>query len=64
MLSFACIWAIESSTLTDTSLNALKKKVIICTTIEPPYQMQVQGQPLTGVSVEIVQLMLKRQGLT
>ncbi len=63
MLSFVGFWAMESGAQTDTDLQSLLKKVIICTTIEPPYQIQEQGHPLTGVSVELVQLMLKKAGL-
>lgn len=47
----------------DAELSALLSKVTVVTCIEPPYQMQEEGRPLTGVSVELVQMMLKEAGV-
>ncbi len=47
----------------DADLHALLSKVTVVTCIEPPYQMHVGGGPLTGVSVEAVQLMLREAGV-
>ncbi len=43
-------------------LKALLSKVTVVTCIEPPYQMQEKDRPLTGVSVELVRMMLKEAG--
>ncbi|TXT40183.1 MAG: amino acid ABC transporter periplasmic protein [Comamonadaceae bacterium] len=43
----------------EVDLKELLSKVTVVTCIEPPYQMQEEGRPLTGVSVELVQMMLK-----
>lgn len=47
----------------DHELDALLSKVTVVTCIEPPYQMQENDRPLTGVSVELVQMMLKEAGV-
>lgn len=44
-------------------LKALLSKVTVVTCIEPPYQMQEEDRPLTGVSVELVRMMLKEAGV-
>ncbi len=62
MLSVLGAWAARCEARPDAELNALLQKVTIVTCIEPPYQMQEKGQ-LTGVSVELVQLMLKEAGV-
>jgi len=56
-------WATPSEAQTDADLKALLEKVTIVTCVEPPYQIQEQDQPLTGVSVELVQAMLKEAGV-
>lgn len=47
----------------DPELDALLSRVTVVTCIEPPYQMQENDRPLTGVSVELVQMMLKEAGV-
>jgi len=47
----------------DSDLDALLSKVTVVTCIEPPYQIQQKDRPLTGVSIELVQMMLKEAGL-
>ena len=39
-----------------------KETIQIVTTHEPPLQIEVKGQQLTGVSVEIMRLLLKEIG--
>lgn len=56
-------WAAENKTSPGADWHAALQKITIVTCIEPPYQMQEPGQPLTGVSVELVQLMLKEAGV-
>ena len=47
----------------DSNVKALAQKVTIVTCVEPPYQIQEQGQPLTGISVELIQMMLEEAGV-
>lgn len=47
----------------DSDLDALLSRVTVVTCIEPPYQMHENDRPLTGVSVELVQMMLKEAGV-
>jgi len=47
----------------DSDLKALLSKVSVVTCIEPPYQIQEKDRPLTGVSVELVRMMLKEAGV-
>jgi len=47
----------------DSDLDALLSKVTVVTCIEPPYQIQEKDRPLTGVSVELVQMMMKEAGV-
>lgn len=47
----------------DAELNALLSKVTVVTCVEPPYQIQEKGRPLTGVSVEAVRLMMQEAGV-
>jgi polar amino acid transport system substrate-binding protein len=47
----------------DSGLEALLSKVTVVTCIEPPYQIQEKDRPLTGVSIELVRMMLKEAGV-
>jgi polar amino acid transport system substrate-binding protein len=63
MLSVVGGWATGSLAQTDADLKALLQKVTVLTCINPPAQMQEEGQPLTGVAVELVQMVLQEAGV-
>lgn len=66
LLAMSCVtFCLEAASAGqgDADLNALLSKVTVATCIEPPYQIQEEGRPLTGVSVELVQMMLKEAGV-
>ena len=44
-------------------LKALLSTVTVVTCIEPPYQIQEKDRPLTGISVELVRMMLREAGV-
>lgn len=52
-------WTATAGAQINANVKPLLQNITIATCIEPPYQMQEQDGALTGVSVELVQLMLK-----
>lgn len=56
-------WQAARADQGNADIHALASKLTVVTCIEPPYQMQETGRPLTGVSVELVQMMLKEAGI-
>lgn len=63
MSSVMLSWQAARADQSHADIKAPLPKIAVVTCIEPPYQMQEAGRPLTGVSVELVRMMLKEAGV-
>ncbi len=63
MCSLMLSWPAARADQSHANIKAPLPKITVVTCIEPPYQMQEAGRPLTGVSVELVEMMLKEAGV-